>query len=81
MEMEREIGERGQVVIPKDIRRLLGLHKGQKVIFEARNKEVIIKSAQNPQEFLEDFFSAPKRKQPLTLREIKKEINDHYDLP
>jgi AbrB family looped-hinge helix DNA binding protein len=40
MKFERELGEKGQVVIPKDIRDLLGLRSGQKVVFETRTHKL-----------------------------------------
>lgn len=80
MIMEREIGEKGQVVIPKDIRRYLGLRKGKKVVFEFRDKEVVIKAEQDPIKFLNDFLNVPRKKN-ITLKEIKKTLDEKYDLP
>lgn len=81
MKIIREIGKKGQVVIPKDIRKFLGLKEGQKVVFEAREEEVVIKPEQDPDEFLEEFFNIPKPKKNITLKEIKKDLDEKYDLP
>ena len=81
MRIEREIGEKGQVVIPKDIRKYLGLRKGKKVVFEFRNKEVIIKPEQDPEEFLNDFLNVPKLKKGLKIKDIKKTLEEQYELP
>ena len=80
MKFERGIGEKGQVVIPKDIRTFLGLKSGQKVVFEVRQKDVVLKS-EDPESFLKDFFNVPKSKKSITLSEIKKELQMRYDLP
>ena len=80
MIIEREIGEKGQLVIPKDIRRFLGLKKGQKVIFEVRKDEVVLRPEQDPEKFLEDFLNIPKTKN-ITLKEIKRGLEEKYDLP
>ncbi len=80
MNIEREIGEKGQVVIPKDIRKFLGLRSGQKVIFEVREKEVVLKPS-DPKKFLEDFLNVPKLKKPLRIKDIKKILEEQYDLP
>ena len=79
MIIKREIGEKGQVVIPKDIREYLGLRKGEKVVFEIRGKEVVLKQEQDAEDFLEDFFNTPKIKRKLTTREIKKIIEEQYE--
>jgi len=80
MNIEREIGEKGQVVIPKDIRKFLGLQRGQKVIFEVREKEVVLKPS-DPEKFLEDFLNVPKLKKPLKTKDIKRMLEEQYDLP
>ena len=42
MIIRREIGEKGQVVIPKDIRELLKLRHGSKIIFEFSPSNIAI---------------------------------------
>ena len=78
MRFVREIGEKGQVVIPKDIRDLLSLKPKQKVVFEIEDKEVKIKQ-ENSEEFLKDFLNVPKLKRRLTAKEIKKTILSQYE--
>lgn len=81
MRFVREIGEKGQVVIPVDIRHLLGLMPKQRVVFEVQDTEVTIKQEQTPEEFLNDFLNVPKLKKPLTLKDLKKIEEESYDLP
>lgn len=81
MKIERELGTKGQVVIPKDIRHFLGLKRGRRVVFETRDHEVVIKAEQDVDEFLESFFSLTKFKRKFTLEDLKKTEDESYDLP
>jgi len=77
MIIRREIGDKGQVVIPKDIREFLGLREREKVIFEVKDEEVIIKKEQDPEEFLREFLDVPKIKR--GKKSIKEMILEQYD--
>lgn len=79
MIFRREVGEKGQVVIPIDIRKMLKLRSGEQVVFEVRGDEVSIKSQQTPEEFIKDFFNVPKLDKKLTMKDIKKTIMEEYD--
>ncbi len=82
MKIEREIGAKGQVVIPKDIRRHLGLKKGSKVIFETRGDEITLRPEVDAEKFVKDFLNVPKRlTKPIGIKEIKKVLGEKYDLP
>lgn len=81
MKIRREIGEKGQVVIPKDIREYLGLRKGERVIFEIVGKEVKISQERSAEEIVEDFVNIPKLKKRLNVKEMKKILEEQYDLP
>ena len=80
MRFVREIGEKGQVVIPVDIRELLRLRPRQKVVFEVQNNEVKIKQEKNAKQAMLDFLSGPKLKKQLTLKDLKKIEEESYDL-
>ncbi len=77
MIIKREISEKGQIVIPKDIREYLGLKEREKVIFEIKNNEVVLKKEQTSEEFLKDFLDVPKLKRPK--KTIKEMILEQYD--
>ncbi len=79
MIIKREVGEKGQVVIPKDIREYLGLDAGVNITFEARDDEVIIKKEKNPIEIVEDFFNTPKIKKKLSTKELKEIYEEQYE--
>jgi len=73
--MKRPIGEKGQVVIPRDIRKLLNLKS--EVIFEVKENSVIMKAEQTPEDFLKDFLDVPKVKR--SSKTIKEMIMEKYD--
>jgi len=78
MMMRREIGEKGQIVIPKDIRDCLGLDVGINVIFEVKNNAIIMKK-ENNEGFLKDFLNVPKLKKKLAIQDLKKTYEEQYE--
>lgn len=78
MIIKREIGEKGQVVIPKDIRKYLGLDIGVNIIFEVRNNEVVLKKEEDAEKFLNDFLNVPKIKREISVKELKKVYENQY---
>ena len=42
MRIKREVGEKGQVVLPKDIREHLNIKPGSGIVFEVRGDEVLV---------------------------------------
>jgi len=80
MEMKREVGEKGQIVLPKDIRDYVGIKPGSKVVFEVRGKEIIIKPEKSGKEFVEDFVNVPKKlRKSLNIKKIKKILDEQYE--
>lgn len=80
MYAKRTIGEKGQVVVPKDIRNYLGLKPGSEVVFDVKEKEIIIKSAVDPKKFVDDFCNVPRKlTRKLTVKELKKIFEEELE--
>jgi len=43
LRLKRRLGPKGQVVIPKKIRDVIGIRPGSEVVFEVRGDEVVVK--------------------------------------
>jgi len=81
MRFVREVGQKGQVVIPADIREMLRLKHGQRIVFEVQDNEVKIRQERSAEQAMSEFLSLPKLKKPITLKELKKIEEESYDLP
>ena len=78
--MKRTMGEKGQVVVPKDVREHLGLKPGSEVVFEVNGKEVVLKPAAVPAQFLDEFCSIVKKRiKPMTPRQLKELYNEQIE--
>ena len=81
MIIKRSLGEKGQVVIPKDIREFLRLKMGSTIIFEIRNDAVVLKQEEK-EDALDKFLTVSRKKGlQITLKEIKELEDESYDLP
>ncbi len=78
MELERTVSEKGQIVIPKDIRDYLGLKEGSGIVFEVKGNEIIVRPRTGPKEFVEKFLNTQKKIRKLDMNRIKKVIEDEY---
>lgn len=82
MIIKRPLGEKGQVVIPKNIRTLFNLRKGENIIFEVNDNNVTIKpeKKEDIEKFMDEFLNAiPKIH--ITLEDIRRMEDESYDLP
>ena len=78
--IKRQVGERGQVVLPKDIRESLGIKAGSEIVFDLRNDEILIKPAVNTKKWLEDFFKTNENiKLKLDAKKIKEITDEQYE--
>jgi len=78
MIIRRKLGPKGQLLLPKDIRELLGVKPGEDIYIEVNNDEVRIRAATDLTHFLANFYDVPKK-----LKEkinIEREIEEEYDL-
>ncbi len=80
MLVKRAIGERGQFVVPKDIREQLGLRPGTEVTVEVKGNEMVVKPAKSVDEFLKEFFTSSKT---VKVKDgaawIRKAIDEEHD--
>jgi AbrB family looped-hinge helix DNA binding protein len=69
---KRNVGSKGQVVIPKWMRDALGLKPGVEVILEMRDQEIIIKKPQVNGSYTEYFIttSKPKLTKPIDIKQM-----------
>ena len=71
-EYETTITGKGQVTIPQEIRRLLGLRPGDKVCFEVEGKMVKITRASS--KLLQGYEAVTPRKRPENFHELREEF-------
>ena len=72
---KRNVGPKGQVVIPKQMREALGLKPGVEINMELRDKEIVIKKPEVKGSYTEYFIttSSPKLKKIVNLKEVYEE--------
>ncbi len=68
----RNVGPKGQIVIPKRMRDTLGLKPGVEVILEIRDQEIVIKKPQISGSYTEYYIttSVPKLKKEVNIKEL-----------
>ncbi len=80
---KRNVGPKGQVVIPKQMRDALGLKPGVEITIELRDKEIIIKKPEVKGSYTEYFIttSSPKLKKEVNLKELfEEEVEERLGL-
>lgn len=82
MELERAVSEKGQIVIPKDIRKHMGLKPGSEVVFDIEKGVVIMKPKKSGRQIVEEFCSISGKKfANLDIRRLKKILGEQYEIP
>ncbi|MEK6894025.1 MAG: AbrB/MazE/SpoVT family DNA-binding domain-containing protein [Nanoarchaeota archaeon] len=78
---KRSLTEKGQLVIPKDMRNYLKWKNKENVVIEVKNNAVLIKK-DNSNEALERLLTLSRKKgNKITLGEIRKIEEESYDIP
>jgi AbrB family looped-hinge helix DNA binding protein len=69
---QKNIGQKGQVVIPKQLRDAMGLKPGVEVILELRGDEIVISKPKIEGSYTEYYTTthAPKLKKLVNIKEI-----------
>lgn len=78
MIIKQKLGPKGQLLLPKSIRELLGIKPGEEIFIEVLENEVKIRSAVKPDEYLANFYEVPKKFQQKV--NIEKVIEEEYSL-
>jgi AbrB family looped-hinge helix DNA binding protein len=79
----KNIGAKGQVVIPKRMREALGLKPGVEVTLELRDDEIVIKKPQVTGSYTEYFIttSCPKLKKKIDIKKLlTEEVEERFGL-
>ena len=68
----RNVGPKGQIVIPKRMRDTLGLKPGVEVVLEIRDQEIVIKKPQVSGSYTQYYIttSVPKLKKEVNIKEL-----------
>lgn len=70
------VSEKGQIAIPREIRILLGIKKGDRLVLTAKNEKLLIQKATSMTKQMEDDFDSLTK---LSERTAKKLWDSKYD--
>jgi len=68
---------KGQIVIPKTIRDLLGINVGDEILIEVENEKMILSKKQNIVNVFEEVCEGISTK--ISMREIKRKLEARYE--
>ena len=75
--ISKNVLAKGQIVIPKTIRDLLGINVGDEIVIDIQNDKIILSKKQNVVNvFLEVCEKSLRR---ISMKEIKKELETRYE--
>jgi len=77
VQMLRTVGPKGQVVVPKDIRRHFNIRQGTEVSFSVKDHEIVIRPLVDPKKIVEEFCKVKLPK--MNAQEIKKILDEQYE--
>ena len=59
--LKTKVGEKGQIVIPKPVRRQLNIHKDTELLVGLENDKIFLTKQKDDMELLHEFFNAFKK--------------------
>lgn len=77
---KRTMGERGQIVLPKKMRERFNLKPGKKVVIEEKEDTIVLRPDQDPRSFVEEFISVPKKVKKLEISDVKRVLEEEYEI-
>jgi AbrB family looped-hinge helix DNA binding protein len=75
--MKRKLGSKGQVVIPKEIRKELNLSEGSTLTFEVSDRTILVRPEPSPEEVVRRFLSVRGKKR-RKLVDWKSILDEEY---
>ena len=64
------VSEKGQITLPREIQKLLGIKKGDKLILIAKNEKILIQKATNIKKYMMNNFDDLLRYSELSLAKL-----------
>jgi len=74
--MTRNVLAKGQIVIPKAIRELMGINVGDAILMDIENRKIIISKKEDVVEIFLEVCEANSRK--ISMKGIKRELERRY---
>ncbi len=74
--LSRKVLAKGQVVIPKTIRDLLGINEGDDIVIDVDREKIILSKKQDAYDVFLEVSERNAKK--ITMKDIKKELEARY---
>ncbi len=76
--ISKSVLAKGQVVIPKTIRDLLGIHVGDQVMIDIENEKIILTKKQDIVDTFLDVCEGSESN--ISMKDIKRELKSRYEV-
>lgn len=74
--MTRHVLNKGQIVIPKALRDILGIDIGDEMQIELENNNIIMKKKTNPVDVFREVAKSSQKR--ITMKDIKEDLESRY---
>ena len=71
MNAESKIDDKGRVCIPNEIRKLLNLKSGEKILFQVQDDKIILRKSTSMEEFIKKSEDFSEKLKGITKKPIK----------